>query len=278
MAQPSDNPASGRFTAPEDPLPGTPPDEALAALLDRYGPRVYSLALRFCGNPQNAADVVQDTFLGAYRSWPAFRGESSIPTWLYRIASRACQRFHRSETRQSAHAVPLETALPASGPVPDLRAGPTPLEEAERAEALRALERAVAELPESYRIPIVLKEIAGLSVAETAAVLDMKEATVKTRLHRARLALYDALAETVKTRQAPPPAYEERVCIDLLNAKQDALDRGAPFPQLDQITCERCRAVFQTLDLSVDLCRAAADESLPEGLRERVLGAASKEP
>lgn len=260
------------MTAPTaQPGPGTPPAEAIAQLIDAHGSKVYSLALRFCGNPQNAADVVQETFLGAYKSWHGFRGDSSPSTWLYRIASRACKRFHRTETRQSAHAVPLATDLPSSGPVPDvLSTDTTPLTEAVRNEAIAALEREISALPDDYRIPIVLKEIAGLSVAETAAVLDMKEATVKTRLHRGRLALYNALSRSIPTRDAPPPAYDAQVCLDLLNAKQDALDRGGDFPQMDEIVCERCRAVFKSLDLSADLCRAAASR-MPEGLRERIM-------
>lgn len=256
---------------PQTPAPGTPPEVAIAQLIEAHGAKVYGLALRFCGNPQNAADVVQETFLGAFRSWHTFRGESSASTWLYRIASRACKRFHRTEGRQSAHAVPLATDLPATGPVPDvLSTHITPLTEAVRREAIAALEREISALPDDYRIPIVLKEIAGLSVLETAEVLDMKEATVKTRLHRGRLALYNALSRSMPTRDAPPPAYEARVCLDLLNAKQEALDRGGDFPQMEGILCERCRAVFKSLDLSVDLCRASVSE-MPDGLRERVL-------
>ena len=253
------------------PGPGTPAEEAIARLIDEHGSKVYSLALRFCGDAQNAADVVQETFLGAYKSWSGFRGESSPSTWLYRIASRACKRFHRTEGRQSAHSVPLETDLPATGPVPDvLQTDETPLTEAVRNEAVAALEAEIAQLPDEYRVPIVLKEIAGLSVAETAAVLEMKEATVKTRLHRGRLALYNALSRAVPTRDVPPPQYEATVCLDLLNAKQDALDRGGEFPQMDSITCERCRSVFKSLDLSVDLCRSSAS-ALPAGLREQIM-------
>jgi RNA polymerase sigma-70 factor (ECF subfamily) len=254
-----------------NPAPGTPPEQAIAQLIEAHGSKVYSLALRFCGNPQNAADVVQETFLGAYRSWGGFRGDSSASTWLYRIASRACNRFHRTEIRQSARAVPLETDLPASGPVPDvLSTDSTPLTEAVRREAVSAIEREIGSLPAEYRVPIVLKEIAGLSVLETAEVLDMKEATVKTRLHRGRLALYNALSRSVPTRDAPPPAYDAQVCLDLLNAKQDALDRGAAFPQMDGIVCERCRAVFKSLDITVDLCSATAEE-MPAGLRKTIL-------
>lgn len=255
------------------PAPGTPAAEAVAQMLDAHGARVYNLALRFCGDAQHASDVVQETFLGAFRSWDGFRGDSSPSTWLYRIASRACKRVRRTDARQSAHAIPLETDMPSSGPVPDvLSSNVTPLSEALRNEAIAALEAEIAALPDDYRIPIVLKEIAGLSVAETAIALDMKEATVKTRLHRGRLALYNALKKTIPTRDFPPPDYDAKVCLDLLNAKQDALDRGSEFPQMDGIVCERCRAIFKSLDLSVDLCRSSA-AALPEGLREQILDA-----
>ena len=253
------------------PVPGSPPKEAIARLMDIHGSQVYSLALRFCGNPQNAADVVQETFLGAYKSWPGFRGDSTASTWLYRIAHRACKRFLGTEGRQGAHAVPLETDLPANGPVPDvLQTDETPLTEAVRHEAIEALQQEISRLPDGYRLPIILKEIAGLSVAETAEVLDMKEATVKTRLHRGRLALYNALSRSLPTREAPPPGYDAKVCLDLLNAKQEALDRGVPFPQMDKIVCERCRAVFLSMDIAADLCLASVSE-LPEDLRETIL-------
>lgn len=253
------------------PVPGSPPAEAIAMLMDTHGSQVYSLALRFCGNPQNAADVVQETFMGAYKSWSGFRGDSSASTWLYRIAHRACKRFHGTESRQAAHAVPLENELPRTGPVPDvLRTDETPLSEAVRAEAVAALQDEISSLPDGYRLPIVLKEIAGLSVIETADVLDMKVATVKTRLHRGRLALYKALQRTVPTRDAPPPVYSIQVCLDLLNAKQDALDRGAAFPQMDGVVCERCRILFASLDIAVDLCHASAT-ALPAELRESIL-------
>jgi len=258
-------------TTSQQPAPNTPPAEAIAQLMETHGSQVYSLALRFCGNPQNAADVVQETFLGAYKSWPGFRGDSTPSTWLYRIAHRACKRFLGTEGRQGAHAVPLETDLPATGPVPDvLRTEETPLTEAVRHEAVEALQQEISRLPDGYRLPIILKEIAGLSVAETAEVLDMKEATVKTRLHRGRLALYNALTKSVPTRDAPPPGYSAKVCLDLLHAKQEALDRGVPFPQMDEIVCERCRAVFLSLDIAADLCRASVSE-LPKDLRETIL-------
>lgn len=264
------NPTDAHNTV--QPKAGTSPDEAIAALLQTHGTQIYNLALRLCNDPQTAADVVQDTFLGAWKSWPTFRGDSLPSTWLYRIAARACQKHRRTEARQSAHAVPLEHALPSSGAVPDVLAtDTTPLSESVRREAIEAIEREITRLPDEYRLPIVLKEIAGLSVQQTARVLDMKEATVKTRLHRGRLALYNALTKSVPTRDAPPPQYDKKVCLDLLDAKQEALDRGEPFPELDSVTCERCRAVFKSLDIATDLCHSSSTPDMPESLRQKIL-------
>lgn len=269
---------TGNGSSLPQPTEGMDANTAIEMLLRSHGTQMYNLALRLCNDPQAAADVVQETFLGAWKSWPTFRGDAQPSTWLYRIAARTCQKHRRVEARQSAHAVPLEHALPARGAVPDVLAtDTTPLSESVRREAIEAIEREIASLSDEYRLPIVLKEIAGLSVAQTARVLDMKEATVKTRLHRGRLALYHALTRSVPTREVPPPQYEKTVCLDLLDAKQEALDRGEPFPELDSVTCERCRSVFKSLDIATDLCHSGKVVQLPDTVREQILSVITTE-
>jgi RNA polymerase sigma-70 factor (ECF subfamily) len=120
-------------------------------------------------------------------------------------------------------------------------------------------------------MPLILKDIVGFSVAEVADVLGLKEATVKTRLHRARLALRETLSRELPTRDAPPPAYPKRVCMDLLRAKQEALDRGVPFPMQKEDFCERCSAVFASMDLAKDVCNDIGRERLPEQLQRAIL-------
>jgi predicted RNA polymerase sigma factor len=163
--------------------------------------------------------------------------------------------------------------MPASeGPVVDL---PTddedPLDDQLRREAREAVERGIAELPHHYRMALVLKDIVELPVADVAGILGLKRATVKTRVHRARLHLRRILTESLPRRDAPPPHYSQRVCLDLLHAKQEALDRGVPFRVPQQEVCERCEALFTTLDLARDSCAAIGRGQLPPPLRERLL-------
>ncbi len=259
---------------PVEPRPGTPRDEAIPVLLERHGGRLLALGTRFCGSAEEAEDLVQETLLQAYNSWDRFEGRSSPATWLYTIASRVCQRFHRKRSGEPEEVVSLDEELPfgASRAARVATPDPGPLEEGLRREGERRVGEAIAVLPLEFRMPLVLKEIVGFSVAEVAGMLGLKPATVKTRLHRARLRLRDALDEVLPRRELPPAAYSEQVCLDLLRAKQESLDRGTAFPETgDEVTCERCRAVFRSLDLASDLCAGLGRGELPPTLRRRLL-------
>jgi RNA polymerase sigma-70 factor (ECF subfamily) len=120
-------------------------------------------------------------------------------------------------------------------------------------------------------MPLVLKEIAGLPLAAIAAVLGLKEATVKTRLHRARLRLRQALEEALPAADGPPPAFAKKVCLDLLRSKQEALDRGVPYALPAGLVCERCSALFATLDLAQGACAELAGGTLPPDVERRLL-------
>ena len=249
------------------------PAEALALLVEDQGGRLYSLGLRFCGSPEEAEDLVQETFLQAYRKWPQFQGRSSAATWLYTIASRICQRFHRKKSGEPERMQSLDELLPFGEPrmavVPDETDGP--LNQQIREDGRRQIEAAIAGLPLSFRMPLVLKEVVGCSLAEIAGILGLKEATVKTRLHRARLRIRKALEEALPEKTVPPPIYSKQVCLDLLQAKQDTLDRGVAFDFPDQLVCERCAELFATLDLAQGVCREIARGELPERLRRELL-------
>ena len=255
-------------------LDGTEPaDEALPLLVEAQGGRLFSLGLQFCGSREEAEDLVQETFLQAYRKWSQFQGRSSPATWLYTIASRICQRFHRRRSGEPDRLESLDELLPFGearmAVVPER--GRDPLAEGIRAEARRRTEVAIAGLPIAFRMPLVLKEIVGFSLAEIAQILGVKEATVKTRLHRARLRIRKALEGALPVEEVPPAAYSRQVCLDLLQAKQDALDRQVAFEFPNELVCERCSALFATLDLARDVCRDLARGQLPDGLRRELL-------
>lgn len=247
-------------------LQDAPADVAVSELMKRHGGRLYSLGVRFCGNDDEARDLVQDTFLLAFRKWDQFEGRSDPATWLYRIAARACQRRHRKRAGEPRQLEPLEKLLPSGErtvvDVPSSEDGP--LELLERHESEEAVDSAIATLPETFRLPFVLKEIMELSVAEVARILGVKEATVKTRLHRGRLQVAKELRRRLPKKAAPPPDHSRRMCLDLLRAKQEAMDRGVELPVPREELCARCRSLFATLDLGQEVCRHLGNGELPE--------------
>lgn len=250
-----------------------PRDEAIPRLLDLHGGRILALGRRLCGKSEDAEDLLQETFLLAYRKWDQFDGRSDPFTWLYTIAARACHRMHRLRSGQPKRMASLEELLPfGSSEMPDLpAAGESPLSRQILEEAKVLVEEAVSELPPTYRMPLILKDIIGFSVLQVGEILGLKEATVKTRLHRARLRVRQEVDRIVPKTEGPPPAYSRQVCLDLLRAKQEALDRGVSFPVGDEVVCERCEAVFRTLDLGSEVCAELGRTELPEKLRRVLL-------
>ncbi len=250
-----------------------PAHTAIPELLEAHGGKIYGLGLRLCGNPQDAEDLVQETFLRAFRAWGQFEGRSNPGTWLYSIAARACRRMQRKRSGEPRTIESFSQLLPSvEANIPDLDSGEvSALDEMVREEARAAVEMAIAKLPTSFRLPLVMKEIADFSLGEVAATLGIKEATVKTRVHRARLMLRRELAGVLPDREAPPPDHARRICIDLLRLKQEAMDRKAEFPLPSNVLCERCRATFDSLELAQGLCLDIGRGQLPEPLRQQVL-------
>ena len=250
-----------------------PREVAIPRLVDLHGGRLLALGKRICGKADEAEDLVQEIFVQAWRKWDQFDGRSDPIVWLYTIARRACQRLHRKRAGQPEHMASLDELLPFA----DREMAIVPLGDGDglgeqvRREQRERLEQAIASLPDDFRMALILKDIVGFSIQEVAEVLDVKPATVKTRVHRARLLLRRALEGSLPRRELPPPAYSKQVCMDLLQAKQDSMDRGVAMPNADAIICDRCEAVFKTLDLTRDVCGRLADEALPEKLRRQLL-------
>lgn len=251
-----------------------PRDVAIPKLLEEFGGMVYSLGLRLCGNAEEANDLVQETFLAAYKGWENFEGRSTPKTWLYTIAARACSRMHRLRVGQPKHMQSLEELLPfgeANLGYVD-HASKSPLDEQIRKEGKARIEEAIVNLPVDFRMPLILKDILDLPVKEVAEILDMKPATVKTRVHRARLRLRQALEAVLPKKEVPPASYPVQVCMDLLQLKQETLDRGEhSTPELDKMVCERCETIFDTLDSTKNVCQEIGEGRMPEELRDRIL-------
>ncbi len=241
-----------------------PADVAVGRLFEEHAARLYRLGVRFCGNKDEAQDLVQDVFLQAFRKWSQFDGRSSPSTWLYTIAARRCQRRHRRRAGEPAAILSLSApGEPAADAIEQSTPGPSPLDAAVREQLQDRVAAAVTELPATMRLPLVLTEIAGIPLADVARVLGLKLGTVKSRVHRARLAVRQRVADHLPLRAPSATEHDRRFCRDLLQAKQEALDRRVPFPVNDADLCEQCRSLFATLDLTRDVCQLLASGEVP---------------
>jgi RNA polymerase sigma-70 factor (ECF subfamily) len=246
-------------------------ERAIERLLDAEGPKLLAFAERFCGDGGEAEDLVQETFSRAFRSWDQLADPENPRPWLYSIARHACQRMHRKRAGEPPRLESLDELLPRPAPtVPDLDPASDPHRARLRAEARELVERGIALLPIDFRMPLVLADIAELGVAEIAAVLGIKEATVKTRVHRARLKLRAVLASGLPQRATPPGMLSRQVCLDLIGARLEAFDRGVDFDYSSAALCGRCLAVLETLDLAQESCAALAPRALSPALRDRL--------
>lgn len=175
---------------------------AFEELVSRQERQIYSLAFRILQNPHDAEDVTQQAFLSAVENLAKFREESSFATWLNRIATFAALKVIRK--RKGLATVSLEEAtepqedydsIPHPEYIADWKQSPEQL--VERDETRRLLDDALAKLDEKHRLVFLLRDVEGLSVAETAGALGLTESNVKMRLLRARLQLREELTRTL---------------------------------------------------------------------------------
>jgi RNA polymerase sigma-70 factor (ECF subfamily) len=168
---------------------------ACAECIEVHSPLVYRLALRLMGNEAEAEDVLQETFLNAFRGIDSFEGRSGLGTWLYRIAYNAAMMKLR---KTDPYTISVEESLDTDGqfvvPKELFDWCCLPEKDFENDEVREELEAAIGELPESLRVVFVLRELEGLSTADTAKTLGISAGAVKVRLHRARLWLRERLS------------------------------------------------------------------------------------
>ena len=151
---------------------------------------VYRFAHRLCGEPEAAKDLVQETFLNAYRGFEKFRGDAQVSTWLYTIASRACLRMRRRRKGAPERELSLEEFIPTSDGEFRLQIpidGLSPEEALQNKQLRDALDTAIDQLPKKYKMVLVLRDMEGLSAKEVGTIMGLNERAVKSRLHRARL-------------------------------------------------------------------------------------------
>lgn len=166
-----------------------------ARIVDAYSSPIYRLGLRMLGNPQDAEDVLQNTFLNALTHISEFEGRSSLSTWLYRIAANeALMLIRKKKPEINLEDVEADENAEGLKPTQFVDWSALPEEELLSGEGKRVLDQAIQTLPESLRIVFLLRDVEGLSIKETADALNLTETNIKTRLLRARLFLRERLS------------------------------------------------------------------------------------
>lgn len=167
-------------------------ERSFGELVTRYESKVYSLAMKMLRNPEDAEDVLQDTFLRAYRGIKSFKGNSTFSTWIYRItANSALMRLRKKQLPQ----VSIEDSDERETPISIADWAPGPVEQLLNQEMQKVMDEAINALPPEFRQVFILRDVEELSNADVAEILDLSVAAVKSRLHRARLKVRNRLAQ-----------------------------------------------------------------------------------
>ena len=203
--------ASGSSDDPSAPLGGGLTDEeavsrvvggegvAFGAIVERYQDRLYNTIFRLSGSPEDARDLLQDTFVKAYENLEGFRGGSGLYTWLFRIAVNTALSHRRGKKPvQAMSASGSEDGDRRAGDGWPARDAKDPADPLMAAETESLIQQAIAELDEDHRAVVVLRDIQHCDYRQVADILEITPGTVKSRLHRARLTLRDKLKPVLK--------------------------------------------------------------------------------
>jgi len=248
-------------------------DSAIEELLRRYQSRIYQFGMKMCGEPEDAKDVLQDTLLTMARSLRSFRRDSSLSTWLYTIARSFCIKKRRKSKfaparEMSLNAVGSEYFEPAGDPSqqPDQVVSAKELQE--------HLSQAIQSLEPAHREVLVLRDVEELTASETARVLGISVEAVKSRLHRARLAVREQLAPLLGVKEKPGIAVST-ACPDVLTIfsrhLEGEIDPGTCKKMESHLAgCASCRNACDSLKKTLTLCRNSGNVSVPSDVQESV--------
>lgn len=233
--------------------------DALEQLLQRHQSQVYRFGMKMCRDPEDAKDVLQDTLLSVARNIRDFRGSSSVSTWLYTIARSFCVKKRRK--RKFA---PKEAAVSLEGDAERVADPSATADETLASKQVeQALEEAIASLEPMYREVLLLRDVEGLTAPEVARVTGVSVQAVKSRLHRARLAVRAHIAPLLgiptDLRAAPG------TCPDVLALFSSHVEGQVSAEVCAEMerhleACPRCKGACDSLKRTLSLCHAAAPE------------------
>ena len=247
---------------------------ALETLLRQHQAQVYRFGLRICRNPDDAQDVLQETLLAMARGVRDFRGASSISTWLYTIARSYCIKKRRRSVFAPAGEQSLDTdAASEASQLADPAKAPD--EALAGREVEQALEQAIGSLDPMYREVLVLRDVEGLTAPEVAEVLGVNVPTVKSRLHRARLAVRAQVAPLLEAPAADEAAPAGQ-CPDVLTLFSQHLEDEISADVCAEMerhlrSCARCRNSCDSLKRTLALCHTGGPAvEVPPGVQASV--------
>jgi RNA polymerase sigma-70 factor (ECF subfamily) len=237
---------------------------ALEQLVARYAPRILRFGAKMCRQPEDAEDVAQETLMAMARSIRDFHGQSSLSTWLYKIARSFCIK----KRRRSKFAPTEQVSLDAKGQAPLADPAPAVDEQLEARRLGAALEAAIAALEPKYREVILLRDVEGLTALEVAQVTGLSIEAIKSRLHRARSMLRDRLAPVLQAPPAPPAGD----CPDIAPMYSRYLEGEISADRCAEMErhlagCTRCQAACEGLRGMLALCRTAPAVPVPAALQ-----------
>ena len=248
---------------------------ALETLLSKYQPHLYRFGLRMCGNAEDAGDVTQESLISMARSLRDFRGDSSVSSWLYTIARRFCIKKRRRSKfaparEESLDALETDVGRHLADP------GPNPEQAATNLELAAALTRAIDALDPSQREVLLLRDVEGLPAPEVAGILGISVDAVKSRLHRARVAIREELAPALGPAVTSPP--RGALCPDIVTLfsqhLEGEIDPGACATMEAQLSkCPHCRDACDSLKRTLATCRQLPTPDVPASVAASVQSA-----
>jgi RNA polymerase sigma-70 factor (ECF subfamily) len=261
--------------------------DAVEALVVRHQPQVYRFALKTCADPESAKDVLQETLFALVRSVESFRGEAALSTWLYTVARNGCLRRRRRSKFAPVREESLDTlgAGQRDALVSPMRSPDQQLADQEQRDSLDA---ALDTLDPGQREVLVLRDIEGLTAAEVGTVLGLSVDAVKSRLHRARVALRRQLApvpsptppdaDAAPSRKpglqtGPDPDTDPcRHMLELFSRHLEGDLSGNTCAEMEAhlAACDACRGRCASLRDVLALCRAAPAPALPPDVDQSV--------
>jgi RNA polymerase sigma-70 factor (ECF subfamily) len=248
---------------------------ALEALLDRHQRRVYRFGLRMCRDPEDAKDVLQETLLAVARGLKDFRGAASVSTWLYTIARSFCIK----KRRRSKFAPEVEASLESEeGGLARHIADPARSadESLSSRQVEEVLQQAIGALAPMYREVLVLRDVEGLTAPEVAEVLGIRVEAVKSRLHRARAAVRQAVAPALGVPEPASASFPQtQACpetVALFSRHLEGEISSSTCAEMEKhlAACERCRDRCDSLQKTLTLCRQAPLPEVPAPLQASV--------